>query len=311
MLATPSSAYVFQTIDFPGSDATTVSSIDGNKIAGGYMLGGVEHGFIYDGTTYTTFDFPGFNSSVNAIDGDRVAGHYWDGNRSSGYVYDEGQFVVIDPPMTSDLYNGSGVAGMPGQYLVGSYMDEHAKVHGYVFDGQNYTPLDHLFSDGSQHSADNISGSRIVGYNDGVGYLHDGVAVTEIDVPGSVQTLPTGVSSSHVVGYYFVPFSSANGFIFDGSKYTTISVPSEMGRGTALRDISGNKVVGQYLNDEDNIVVLFVTIPEPSTVVQLATAVIGIGGLRMIRFKGPRSSPTAKRRRSPWPKPTACESAGF
>ena len=137
---------------------------------------------------------------------------------------------------------------MSGQYVVGNYMDEHSKTHGYVFDGQTYTTIEHLFSDGPQHTALDISDSRIVGYGDRLGYLYDGVTVTVLDVPGSVQTIPIGVSPSHVVGYYFVPFSSSHGFIFDGSKYTTISVPSELGRATVLHDISGNKAVGQYFN---------------------------------------------------------------
>lgn len=294
LIAIPCSAYNFQTIDFPGSDATSVDSIDGNKIVGNYMLGGVQHGFIYDGTTYETFDFPGFDSAVTAIEGDRVAGYYWEGYRSRGYVYDNGQFEVIDHPLTSDLYNGSAVLGMSGQYVVGSYMDENSKTYGYVFDGQSYMNIEPLFSDGLQHLATDISGSRIVGHSggSGPGYLYDGTAVTAIDVPGPGTTFPMGVSATHVVGYYFAPFSSEYGFIFDGSKYTTISAPSELGRGTVLHDISGNKAVGQYFNQADKIVGLVVTIPEPSTAIQLATAIIGVGGLRLVRFKAqqPRST---------------------
>ena len=44
----------YTTIDVPGASGTRAYGIDGSNIVGYYERDGDIHGFIYDGTTYTT-----------------------------------------------------------------------------------------------------------------------------------------------------------------------------------------------------------------------------------------------------------------
>src|SRR5213075_2207170 len=54
-------AVIYTTIDHPqaGPGGTTPYSIDGGRIVGSYLdASGATHGFLYDGTTWTTLDDP-------------------------------------------------------------------------------------------------------------------------------------------------------------------------------------------------------------------------------------------------------------
>jgi hypothetical protein len=50
----------YTTNNVPGATSTTAYGVWGDKIAGGYFMGGIEHGYIYDPTTdtFTTYDHP-------------------------------------------------------------------------------------------------------------------------------------------------------------------------------------------------------------------------------------------------------------
>ena len=56
------------------------------------------HGFLYDGTTYTTFDVPGATStSIFGIDGSNIVGIYYSGSSHHGFL------AVIPEPATLSL----------------------------------------------------------------------------------------------------------------------------------------------------------------------------------------------------------------
>jgi hypothetical protein len=80
---------MLQTLDYPGSTTTFAKGIDGNNIVGMYIdVSGTSHGFLYNGTTYTTVDPPGATGTfANGIDGNNIVGVYNDASGSShGFV---------------------------------------------------------------------------------------------------------------------------------------------------------------------------------------------------------------------------------
>ncbi|MEN6383965.1 MAG: PEP-CTERM sorting domain-containing protein [Phycisphaerales bacterium] len=91
----------WSTIELPGAGFTGVMAIDGSNIVGGYGEGeGYEYYFLYDGTSWTTFDFSFSHSSIVAItdmDGDNIVGHY----SGSGGVH--GFIATIPEPATLAL----------------------------------------------------------------------------------------------------------------------------------------------------------------------------------------------------------------
>jgi hypothetical protein len=100
-----------------------------------------------------------------------------------------------------------------------------------------------------------ISGSEIVGayYNTPSfvqGYVYNGSTYTTLDDPSAVSaTVATGVSGSSVVGYYTA--AASHGFICHGTSFATLDDPnagSGSGQGTFIYGVSGNNIVGNYID---------------------------------------------------------------
>ena len=56
------SSYAYTQIDYPHAQLTLASDIDGSNIVGRYG-DGTMHGFKYDGTNWTSIDYPGNNDT--------------------------------------------------------------------------------------------------------------------------------------------------------------------------------------------------------------------------------------------------------
>ena len=71
--------YNFTPINYPGAISTTPYSIDGNNIVGHYIMfpSDRSHGFLFDGTTWETFDVPGaVETTAVDIDGSNIVEDY-------------------------------------------------------------------------------------------------------------------------------------------------------------------------------------------------------------------------------------------
>jgi uncharacterized membrane protein len=77
---------VFTPIDVPGAARTDPARINNlGQIVGRYMQGGVHHGFLFDGTTYTSIDFPAVPAAKETVAGGinnlgQIVGTYRDAN---------------------------------------------------------------------------------------------------------------------------------------------------------------------------------------------------------------------------------------
>ena len=63
--------------------------IDGNNIVGSYLdTSGHRHGYLFDGTAWTTLDMPGATwTSAEGINGNNIVGTWFDGSHYHGYIY--------------------------------------------------------------------------------------------------------------------------------------------------------------------------------------------------------------------------------
>jgi len=99
----------YTTIDVPEASRTEVYSIDGSNIVGSYRgTDGVDHGFLYDGTTYTTLDVDvpeALGTYLYGIDGDNIVGRY-----SYGDFNSQSFIATIPEPSTAALF-ALGLAG--------------------------------------------------------------------------------------------------------------------------------------------------------------------------------------------------------
>lgn len=86
------------------------TAISGNNIVGIYRQhSGGEHGFIYDGTDYSTIDFPGtFGATeILGISGTTIVGNFSDGANIHGF---SANFLAVPEPTSLILFTSSFIA---------------------------------------------------------------------------------------------------------------------------------------------------------------------------------------------------------
>ena len=155
---------VKEIVQFPGAYHTFANAIDDGIVVGSYQASANSpyHGFIYDGTTYTTLDVPGSVwTELHGIDGNHIVGTYLAPDRFHGLLYDGVAFKTIDPPdATNDIANGTVAIGIDGDRIVGQYW-KGTNQNGFVLDGSSYSAFN--YPSGDLHSARDVEGNTIVG----------------------------------------------------------------------------------------------------------------------------------------------------
>ena len=215
----------FTPFQVPGATTTYLTDIDNDTIVGFYPnnTGGPFYrtGFSVTGGVYTTIEAPDvnyFGTNVEGISGDTVVGYFEDNSfYMHGFSYTAGVFTILDAPgVTTDHYTGTLAHGISGNSIVGQFQGANHTQHGFI--------------------------------------LTDGVYTT-LDFPGAATgsykgTYATGISGSTVVGYYDSPLDSyRHGFVETNGVFTPLDVPGA--KETILTDISGDMVIGYYLDFSD------------------------------------------------------------
>ncbi|MHC5076620.1 MAG: PEP-CTERM sorting domain-containing protein, partial [Planctomycetota bacterium] len=88
------------------------------------------HGFLYDGSNFSTLDYPGSDETYLAgIDGENIVGRYRDMDYDNhGFIYNGGVFSILDYPDAYDTYT----LGIDGDNIVGHYKDSSGE-HGFLY----------------------------------------------------------------------------------------------------------------------------------------------------------------------------------
>jgi hypothetical protein len=72
----------------PGATDTQTSDIFGGNVVGWYINGSGNHGFLYDGSNWTTIDFPlATQTYITGIYGNDIVGYYTNASGDHGFVY--------------------------------------------------------------------------------------------------------------------------------------------------------------------------------------------------------------------------------
>lgn len=272
-------SYNFTMLDHPLAVLGTYpQGISGNRIVGVYYTSGyVSHGFIYDGTNYTTLDVPGSElTNIKGISGNRMVGYFGDTLGTHGFLYDGTNFTTLDDTNAQFGAHGTFACGISGTNIVG-YFENTNLFHGFVYNGTSFKTIDYPAAVYGTY-LQGIDGTNMVGlgYDIAIGnghsFIYNGTSFTTLsNSVGAVDAF--GISGGKIVGYAF-DGSTDHGFIYDGTNYTTLDYP--LAPLTAIYGIDGNNLVGIYF-DSGGIAHGFlarVTTPAPRLTISLGTSTV-------------------------------------
>jgi hypothetical protein len=256
-----STQVTYRILDPPsGASTTRWEGISGSNIVGWYWgADNYPHGFLYNGSSYTTLVIPngtidanGSEGNAIAIDGGNIVGAYVDGSGNvHGFLYNGSVYTTLDDP-NADPANfpyGTTLCGISGSNIVGEYSDGNGVIQGFLYNGAGYKTLADPNADPAYGTRPTgISGNNIVGiywdnYITAHGFLYDGSTYFDLDDP-----IPYSISGSNIIGLggnksFFGGFA-----VRDGALYSTGYTVTVGGN-----DISGYNIVGNYDDNRGQI----------------------------------------------------------
>jgi probable HAF family extracellular repeat protein len=216
----------FATIDVPGATATYAFGVNNaGEIVGQTSIEGQELGWLYDGSSFQTAQYPSaHNTSFGGINDSGVVAGYDEPNSSTpryGFTLTGSTFATID----LSPYFSSGASGINDAGIVV---------------GQSYL-----------HTVSDVTPVY-------TGYIDDHGTVTYLNAPGTLTssgyTAANGINNAgQVVGDYETTYGSNNqGFLYQNGVFTTIDDPDAGPKGTSAQGINDNGVIVGFFTDANN-----------------------------------------------------------
>jgi hypothetical protein len=272
------------TLDYPGQPWTGAFGISGNNIVGGYTdannaffflnWSDAGLGFLYNGLSWTTLDYPGApETRAFGIFGNNIAGWYADINLVGHgflYNYNTSSWTTLDYPGADETW----AYGISDNNIVGHYKYAHDENrHGFLYNynTSSWTTLDYPGITSITYTrAQGICNNKVVGYyEDDSGAWHGFIyniatqGWTTLDYPGAAASWAGGISGNNIVGGYADVNSYEHGFLYNGSTWTTLDYPGAID--TMAVGITANNIVGVYGDTNDNDHGFIYTIPKSAS----------------------------------------------
>jgi probable HAF family extracellular repeat protein len=271
--------YIFQSINYPGADQTSVFDInDAGHVVGSYQVGSIDYGFFYDGTEYTTIAVSGAEETMayGINNAGHIVGTYEDSEENQlGFLYNGTDYTTIAVPGSDETF----ACGINDNGQIIGFCDAGT----FIYDGNDYQIIDIpiSFLKNDINNAGQIVGNFLLGVGEVAyicGFLYEGGHYITLYNIG-VSTLAMGINDAGlVVGSYgdeFFAFS--HGFIDDGTDYQTIDMD-----GASMILLMGinnaGEIVGFYEDSLENRYGLLATpIPLPGSFLLLGSGLLGLG----------------------------------
>ncbi len=201
--------YTYVNIDYPGGQFSSPEAVnDHGQVVGSYQDSAGIHGFYYDGSTYTSLDFPG-NSGGTLAEGINnsgvISGEYLtnQGTETHGFVYQNGVFTSYDYPDFVGQTDGQGINNngeLVGYYGFGptyGFFDASGGFSSFQYPQANST-LPHALNDTNE-----VAGYYRIGCcTSPLGFFYQNGTFTTIEYPDDYQTYAAGINNAGmIVGY--------------------------------------------------------------------------------------------------------------
>ncbi len=161
--------YALTLLDYPGSNDTRPRAINESGTVVGFWCNAEGcHGFIWDKGDFSILDVEGAaNTYLTGINerGD-IVGSWDDGSTTHGFVFSKGQFSSIDAPSPAVAGGVTGTELLDINalgHIIGVYYDADGVGHGFLKEGQTFTPIDHPDGGGGTAVYGINSAGQIVG----------------------------------------------------------------------------------------------------------------------------------------------------
>jgi uncharacterized membrane protein len=280
--AAQTAPYDFVKVYYPGSVYTDVAGINNaGQVVGTYQEPGSPakvHGFVFDGTNYTTMDFPGtnLNFALGIGNGGEILGTYasqW-ANTWTGWVKDAQGFRTIQyPPGRSTDVRAINASGqIVGSWDTGGPTPEPA--HGFMVDGDVFELVDYP---GALHRvANGINDAGIItgtyfnivnGKRRLRGFGRSGGQYFGLHFPGAVDTGIGAINNQNRIVGWSKQGTKFYGFVWADNGYRTFAVPFAGATNTMALGINDlGQVTGLYQGPDCFSWCGFIATPKPEAV---------------------------------------------
>jgi PEP-CTERM motif len=294
--------YQFTPITAPGgsADLEPYGVMPNGTVSGLYAdSGGTYHGFLAQGSTFTTVDVPGnLNATSTSLYAGNAAGVFAGGYDDPAGIFHAGTYnsasqawTFLPDPTPTSQFSLAGAITNSG-IIFGNWADNipETNLHGWAYHNGTYTFFDAPSQDpngiGIVTFGANNAGDLVGYYQDAADNIHgflrhlDGSFVT-IDVPGAINTELVGINDLGMMVGRYRDATGRHGFLDDNGVITTIDNPAFAN--TVLTGIANNgDMVGYGYNDIVNgpfggFEVR--SVPEPSSFLLAALGALGLLGL--------------------------------
>jgi len=267
-------AGTWETLQVPGAitNYSHATGVDGGNIVGWYQdTSGNGHGFLYDGSSWKILNaFSSPWTQALGISGNNIVGACGLG----GFLYNGTNYQILNIPGSTHITKYA--TDIDGSNIVGNYSDDSGQQHGFLYNGSSYSTIDPPGA--TMTYINGISGSNIVGqFTNASGFPHGFVynfsSGTTTDMSGLGFTNVYGIDGSNIIGLgpagpHSVLYNMTNG------EGTILAMPGATG--TYASAISGDKIVGDYVDASYIYRPFIYTIPEPASCI-----IMGIGAALM------------------------------